>query len=111
MQLHQVTVAGTIQADGTLALDEKLSLPVGRVRVTVQISQDLPNPNGARLMTTMEQIWADQNAREHVPRSKEEIDAAIAVMQEEANAEMQAVERVHHDCQSARQHPGEQRQP
>jgi ABC-type phosphate transport system ATPase subunit len=91
-------VQGTVELDGKLVLDEKLNLPAGRVRVTVQ---PLEKPNPARLLALMEQIWADQKARAHVPRTKEEIDADINQLRNEADLELQAAERLHEDCQRA----------
>ncbi len=61
----------------------------------------------------MEGIWAAQKARGHVPRAKEEIDAEIRTMRDEAEEEMQEVERLQEECRLARQrvdHSGE-RQP
>lgn len=96
-------VQGTVQPDGSLVLDEKLDLPTGRVRVTVKPLQEGASPNAVRLLAMMEQIWADQTARGHVPRSKEEIDAEINQLREEAEEELQGVERLHEECQHARQ--------
>ena len=93
-------IHGTVQADGNLVLDEKLHLPAGRVRLTVQ---SLEKPNPARLLALMEQIWADQKARAHIPRSKEEIDADVNQLRNEADLGLQARERLHEDCQRARQ--------
>ncbi len=36
MSLHEITIEGTIQPDGTLQLDSQPSLPPGRVRMVVQ---------------------------------------------------------------------------
>jgi hypothetical protein len=107
MNLNQVILEGTVHADGTLELDERLPLPAGRVRVTVQ-TFDVPQvPNQARFWDMMERIWADQKARGHVPRTREEIDAEINRLRDEAEQEVQAVERLHEECQRARQQPGE----
>jgi hypothetical protein len=54
------------------------------------------------IMAVLEQIWADQKARGHVPRTREEIDAEIQQLRDEAEEEMQAVERLHEECQRAR---------
>src|SRR6516165_5749472 len=93
-----IEVQGTVQADGTQVLDEKLSLPAGRVRVTVQ-----PVGGPARsqdpFWVMMEGIWAAQKARGHKPRSEEEINAA----REEAEEEMRESEAAHRECERARQ--------
>ena len=36
MSLNEMVIEGTLKPDGTLELDEKLNLPPGRVKVTVQ---------------------------------------------------------------------------
>lgn len=77
MNLDPVSVEGTVHSDGTLELDKKLDLPPGRVHVTVQPQHDPQNSNQAEFFAMMERIWADQKARGHVPRSREEIDAEI----------------------------------
>jgi hypothetical protein len=89
-----VEVQGTLQADGTLVLDEKLSLPPGRVRVTVQ-----PVEARADVIEVLRRIHAEQVAGGHVPRSREEIDADIAAMREEDEQRMQEIERLHEECQ------------
>lgn len=102
MSQETIEVQGMVQADGTLVLDTRLELPAGRVRVTVQpVAAVAPDP--ARFQAMMEQIWAGQKARGHVPRTKEEIDAEIKQMREEAEEELQAAERLHEECQRTRQ--------
>ena len=49
----------------------------------------------------MEELWAGQRARRHVPRSKAEVDAEIAALRNEAEEEMLAVERIHAECRQA----------
>jgi hypothetical protein len=51
----------------------------------------------------MESIWADQRASGRPPRTREEIDAEIEAMRNEAEEEMQAVERLQEDCRRARE--------
>ncbi len=82
----QITVQGTVQADGTLKLDEPVAMPEGRVLVTVRpiVEPGTDDPFWQR----MEQIWAGQRARGHVPRSKEEIDAEIDSMSDEMEDEI-----------------------
>ena len=106
MNRETLEVQGTVQPDGSLVLDEKLNLPAGRVRVTVQPRSEPLNP--VRFLAMMERIWADQKARGHVPRSREEIDAEISELRDEAEEEMQAAERLHDECQRARQQSREQ---
>ena len=92
MTRNQVVLEGTVHADGTLELDERLPLPAGRVRVTVQPFDVPESPDQARFWAMMERIWADQKARGHVPRTREEIDAEINQLRDEAEEEVQAVD-------------------
>jgi hypothetical protein len=108
MSQETLEVQGTVQSDGSLVLDEKLNLPAGRVRVTVQTKNEPEKADPARFLDMMERIWADQRARGHVPRSREEIDAEIDQLRNEAEQEMQAAERLHEECQRARQQCPEQ---
>jgi hypothetical protein len=107
MDTNLWTVRGTLKPDGTLELDEKPPLAVGRVKVTIQ-----PEASGSEvesLMQLMARIWADQRTRGQVSRSKEEIDAAIAGFREEAHEEMQAIEKLHEKCRQAREEKGQER--
>jgi hypothetical protein len=95
-----VELQGTLQADGTLVLDEKPNLPPGRVRVTMQT---LPDITQTDIWQFLERLWAEQRARGHVPRSKEEIDAEIAASRQEDEERMLAIERLHEECQRMRE--------
>src|SRR5205823_2288767 len=101
MSETQVVMHGTLQPDGTLVLDERPNMPPGRVRVTVQ-AVAVPQ-TGLGLMERMEAVWADQKARGHVARTREEIDAEINALRDEAEEEMQAIERLHEECERSRE--------
>lgn len=92
-----VTLEGTIQPDGTLVLEGRVPLRTGRVRVTVEPVPDAA-PQKLGLIATFEKIWAEQRARGYVPRTREEIDAELQAMDDEAEGEMQALERLHEEC-------------
>src|SRR5438477_11458686 len=77
----QITLQGTVKADGSLELDDWVAMPEGRVLVTVRPVVQ-PDPNDP-FWPRMEQIWAGQRARGDVPRTKEEIDAEIESMRDE----------------------------
>jgi predicted transcriptional regulator len=108
MSQEMIEVQGTVRPDGTLNLDEKLGLPAGRVRVTVRMCHDSDKPDPGRFGALMERIWADQKARGHVPRTRDEIDAEVSKLRDEADEEMRAVERLHDECQRARDQSPEQ---
>jgi hypothetical protein len=100
MTTTAIEIQGTLREDGTLLLDEKPNLPPGRVKVTVEPVVDLTQTD---VWQVLERIWAGQRARGHVPRPREEIDAELEASRQEDEERMQALERIHQDCQQARQ--------
>lgn len=96
MSQEPVEMQGEIRADGILVLDQRLNLPAGRVRVTVQPAAATV-PDVARFQAMMERMWAGHQVRGHTARSKEEIDAEVRRLREEAEEELQAAERLHED--------------
>jgi hypothetical protein len=77
MSITETVIEGTIQADGTLVLDEKPNLPPGRVTLVVrqETRSEPPQLLGDDFFQMMEEIWAGQNARGHVPRTEAEVEA------------------------------------
>lgn len=102
MSQTMVEVQGTLTPDGTLVLDEKPNLPPGPVHVTLQAVSSTAAA-GMDVIAVLNRIHAEQAARGHVPRSREEIDAEIAAMRNEDEERMQDIERLHEECQRARQ--------
>lgn len=100
MSTHQVVVQGIVDSDGTLRLDQPVPLPPGAVEVTIKPQVETATPLDP-FWATMEEIWAGQRLRGHVPRSKAEIDTEIASLRDEAEEEMLAVERIHSECRQA----------
>src|SRR5947199_9515119 len=100
MPPNAVELQGTLREDGTLVLDDKPNLPPGRVKVTVEPVPDLTQTD---VWQVLERIWAGQRARGHIPRSREEIDAELEASRQEDEERMQALERIHQECQQARQ--------
>jgi hypothetical protein len=100
MNAEPTIVMGTLKPDGILELDEKLSLPAGRVRVTVEpvTAGEVEDP----LMARLEAIWAGQKARGHVPRSVEEVEAERRALREEFEKRVNEAERIHRECKTAR---------
>ncbi|HWG47694.1 MAG TPA: hypothetical protein VN688_33325 [Gemmataceae bacterium] len=95
-----VELQGTLQADGTLVLDEKPNLPPGRVRVSVQPVLDYTQTD---IWQFFERLREEQRARGHIPRSKEEIDADIAASRQEDEERMLEIERLQEECWRARE--------
>ena len=105
MSTTAIVVEGRVRPDGTLEVTEKVSLPAGPVHVTVQPVDQLVQPD--RFWKMMESIWADHRASGRPPRTREEIDAEIAAMRDEAEDEMQSVERLQEQLRKARGNPGD----
>ncbi len=101
MNTTPVVLKGRIQPDGTLEVTEKVDLPAGPVHVTVQPVAEPVQPD--RFWKMMESIWADLRASGRTPRTEEEIDAEIDALRNEAEEEMEAVERLQEECRRARQ--------
>jgi hypothetical protein len=95
-----VEIQGTLQPDGTLVLDEKPSLPPGRVRVALRPLAELAQ---TPVWQTLDRIWTGQGARGHVPRSREEIDADLAALRDEDEQRLREIEQLHDECQRLRQ--------
>ena len=76
-----ITVEATLQPDGvTLHLQKKLSLPPGRVTVTVQSA----GPGaGLTMLEVLDRIHRDQQQRGRRPMTEEEMAAEIAQMRGE----------------------------
>ena len=96
MTLSPIIVEATLTSEGTLELQEKLKLPAGRVQLIVQPLPELPADDP--FWQLMQRIWAGQKARGHVPRTREEIDAELEQMDNEAEEEMQETERLEAEC-------------
>ena len=100
MSTKPIEIQGTLQADGTLVLDEKPNLPPGRVKVTVQ---PVPDYTETDIWKFFQQIWAEREALGIPPRSKEEIDAELEAARQEDEERMLELERIHQECEQARQ--------
>lgn len=100
MTPNAVEIHGTLRDDGTLVLDGKPNLPAGRVKVTVE---PLPNLRQTEIWQFFERLWAEQRARGHVPRAREEIDAELEASRQEDEERMQELERIHEEGKRSRQ--------
>ena len=105
MNLTETVIAGTIQLDGTLVLDEKLNLRPGRVKVVLQQEAVAKpaQPLGADFFQMMEEIWAGQRARGHVPRTEEEVEGERRELREEMDDEIEDAIRLQEECRRRRQ--------
>jgi hypothetical protein len=80
MSLTEETIDGTLQADGTLALDHAPQLPPGRVRVIVQVAA-APLARQRGLADTIADIRASQQARGFQGQTAAEMQADEAARQ------------------------------
>lgn len=99
MNNMQVILHGTIKPDGSLELNHPLDLPPGEVRVTVQ-PLETPPQSKEDIRTFLERIRADQKMRGHAPQTREEIDADLQALRDEAEEETQEIENIqtNQDC-------------
>jgi hypothetical protein len=96
----QLVMQGTVKPDGRLELDERVPMPAGRVLVTVE--PVVQPPANDPFWMRMHAIWQAQNARGHMPRTREQIDAEVNALRDEAEEELRETERVHEYCQQTR---------
>lgn len=101
MSPTESVVQGTLRADGTLHLDKKPTLPPGRVQVILQPLPDLPE--GDPFWDMMQAIWAGQQARGHVPRSVEEVEAERRELREGWEKRQAAIERLQEESRRLRE--------
>ncbi len=100
MATDTVIVQGTLKADGLLELAGPVALPPGPVEVTVRA---VAAPQSEDLLTLLARIRTEQQARGHVPRTREEIDAEVRTMRDEWEEHQQAIERVQEECRRQRE--------
>lgn len=104
MSIPLIVVNGTVKADGTLELEEKVPLPAGPVQVTVQPLPELPADDP--FWQRMRAIWDAQNARGHVPRSTREVEAERQAFRDEWEERLAEMERLREEGRAQRS-PGE----
>jgi hypothetical protein len=73
---------GTVTPDGTLELDQKVTVTPGRVRVRVE-SVEPPAPVTETLVEFVDRTRRELEAAGHKFRTKEEIDAEINELRDE----------------------------
>jgi len=105
----QITLQGTVTADGSLELDDRVAMPEGRVLVTVRpvVQPALDDPFWQR----MEQIWAGQKERGHMPRGVDEVESERRALRQEMEDEIQEAIRLQEECRRARQQADSAQEP
>ncbi len=102
MSPSEILVTGTLKPDGTLELDQKPGLPPGRVTVALRPGDMRPRPLDDAFFRRMEEIWAGQRARGHVPRSVEQVEAERRQLRQESEAEIEAAIRLQEESRRLR---------
>jgi hypothetical protein len=82
MATTSLEVMGSVRPDGTLELDQKLSVPPGRVKVRVE-SVEPPSPPTESLVAFVQRTRRELEAAGHRFRTKEEIDAELEELRNE----------------------------
>src|SRR5688572_21471519 len=100
MSLNETVIEGTLKPDGTLELDEKPKLSPGRVTVVLrqETKAKKPRPLDDDFFQMLEEIWAGQKARGHVPRRVAELEAERKALRREMEVEMEAAMRLQEEC-------------
>jgi hypothetical protein len=106
MSQVEVLVHGTVNADGTLHVDEKVNLPPGRVQISVRQVAPAISPQ-EDVMDVLKRIWAGKKARGHVPRTKEETDAELDAMRDEWEQRQLEIERIQEEAHRPRESGGQ----
>lgn len=82
MSITVLEMLGTIRPDGTLDLDQKVTVAPGRVKVRVE-SVESAAPPAQGLVQFVQSLRQEMAAAGHQFRSQEEIDAEIDEMRRE----------------------------
>lgn len=93
MAMPTLEVLGTVRADGTLELDEKLKVPPGRVKVRVESVSEIPAKPTEGLVEFVERMRREMEAAGHKFRTKEEIDAEIDELRNEWEERLEELDR------------------
>jgi hypothetical protein len=107
MNLTETVVDGTIQPDGTLVLDEKLTLPPGKVKIIVRQEVEIILPENDPFWQRMRMMWAISKSREDAGDGGAHSLAEVAALRDEWDEHQQAIERLQGECGLPRQLPKE----
>ena len=72
-------VKGSLTDSRTVHLDEPVSIPAGKVRVIVEVAERARKMSHEEFLVWLQQR---QDARGHVPRTREEVDADLRAERE-----------------------------
>jgi hypothetical protein len=100
MSTHVVTVEGVVRSDGSVEISEKVSLPAGKVQVTLVPWPQLPKDDPFWQM--MQKIWDGQKARGHVGRTASEVETEREAIREEWDGRMSEITRIQEQADKLR---------
>lgn len=105
MSVKQIEMTGTVRPDGVLELDGPVALGPGRVTVTVRpVQEQQPElPKDDPFWQMMRSIWDGQQARGHIPRSAEEIDAEVRESREGWDERQRGIEQLQEESRRSRE--------
>ncbi len=92
MTAAAVIVEGRVQPDGRLEVAQKVELPAGPVQVTVRPVAEPVQPD--RFWRMMKSIWADLRRTGRPAPTRDEIDARINALRNEAEEESREIEGI-----------------
>jgi hypothetical protein len=87
-----VTLDGMLRPDGTLELDQRVPLPAGPVRVTIEVVDTTTTKRDP--LEVLQEIWAERQTLGLPARTREEIDAELKAMRDEWEQRQQALDQV-----------------
>ena len=96
-----VVVEGVVEPDGTLKVEGKVSLPAGKVRVTVETL--LLNPEDHPFFQMLREIWAAREKAGLKPRSVEEVEAERKRFRDEIEEEIAEAGRLQDESRRLRE--------
>ncbi len=77
MKMNEIVVQGTLDADGTLRLDENPRLPAGRVTVVLRQEADVTTPAHEGWWPYMQRVRAEREAAGYHFMNEAEMDAHL----------------------------------
>jgi hypothetical protein len=96
MSVTEIVVEGTLKADGTLELDQKLSLPAGRVQVIVVPLPELPSDDP---FWQMMQVIQERRRKAGIQARKvEEVEAERRTVREEWEERMRRLDVIREEA-------------
>jgi hypothetical protein len=107
MSRAETVIQGTIQPDGTLVLDEKPTLPAGRVTVVLRPESEAAAPTIDQFLQRLQTIWAIPTANGAAHDGGEGALAELRKSRDEWNEHQEAIERLQGECRPREERTGE----